>query len=95
MDDSCKRLTREEPNDHVNVVRHDAPGEEPVALFIKVAQRVHYFFRDCGISQVACAGAAVEKLFYDWSREALNFPTLAGTQIAAALVLLMRYLDFS
>ena len=42
------------------MIRHDAPGKEPVALFVEMTERVTNDFRNLRIAQCAGASSAIE-----------------------------------
>ena len=79
-------LARKKPNHDVDMIGHDAPRQEPVALFVKMTQGVCQFFSDRRISQAAGACAVVEELLDDRRRELLDFSALVGAQGAVQLI---------
>ena len=70
----------------MDMVRHDAPGKQAVALVIEVAKRVGNHFGDCRVFQVTEACAPVEIFFDDRGGEALDFPALVGAEGAMHLI---------
>ena len=70
----------------MDMVRHDAPREQPVAFLIKVTQSVRQFFSDHWIPEVASAVIVVKKLLDNRRRKLLYFPSLVGAQGPVKLV---------
>lgn len=63
FDNSGQFLAGEEFHRHVNVVGHDAPGEQPVMLSLAEAQGRGHGSGDAMVVECARAGATVEVLF--------------------------------
>jgi hypothetical protein len=62
MDDSIERVVRPTFDHHVNVIRHDAPAQQPVPLRIEEKKCIFHQRRDPSVTQKALAGTAVEHL---------------------------------
>jgi len=86
MNHAGKIVAGEDLKDNVYVIRHDAPGEEPVSLFMETAQGVGGLLGENGILKMAAARAGIQKLLDDRSGEMLKFPSLVGTERAMELV---------
>jgi len=86
MNYSRQDLARKKPDHDVDMIRHDAPCEQPVALFVKMTQGVCQIFGDNRIPQVAGACTVVEELFDNRRREPLDLPALIDAQGAVQLI---------
>ena len=60
MNHAGQRIVRKRSHDYMNVIRHQAPGKEPIALSVEVTNCVRDKFGNSWIGEVACALTRVE-----------------------------------
>ena len=54
---------------YVNVIRHHAPGEQPVPHLVEMFQRLSSDPRDLGLSQPACTRACIQSVLHFSTRQ--------------------------
>jgi len=80
-----KNLAWEESSDDVHMVRHNAPGKEPIAFLVKMTKSTRDFFGDGRLPKMTSASAAIEKPFDDGSRKTLDSPAFVGAEFPVEL----------
>ncbi len=80
MNHSRQILSRKQSNNYVDMIRHNAPREQPVPFPVKVTQGVCQILCNNWILQVTGACAIVQKLFNNRRRESLDFSPLVAAQ---------------
>jgi hypothetical protein len=78
-----KRVSGEQSDHDVNVIRHDAPREEAIALLVEVAEGFTDDRSDCRRVQMACTSPTVQELLDASCREACEALSFVGRNVAA------------
>ncbi len=86
MENLCQAVACQGLEDHVDVVGHDAPSQQPVSLAVKVTQRVDHQPRDASIPQQASTEAGVQVPLNSLREEPRQALPFGGGESAARLL---------
>src|SRR5436190_1199255 len=83
MKDAAQVESIDERKDHVNVIGHDTPGEEPISDTVEEQQAVGHDLRRAPIKQKAFAGALIEKALTGFDECGIEHRLLRNCRTAA------------
>jgi hypothetical protein len=91
VDDLRQRVAGKYAHDNVHMVGHDAPGEEPITLVVKVAQSVGYDPSNGRKPEMAVSCAVIQVLLDHLRRELLDLFSFTRAYLTVKLLCGLDY----